>query len=50
VVTAGGFAEAYGITDAGAALVRPDGIVAWRSPGPDTGELPGVLARITARG
>ena len=26
-----GFAEAYGITPAGATLVRPDGFVAWRA-------------------
>jgi aklavinone 12-hydroxylase len=49
VIGADGFADAYGITAAGASLVRPDGIIAWRSPGPDTGELPGVLARVTAR-
>lgn len=24
---------AYGLTDRGAALIRPDGFVAWRSPG-----------------
>ena len=29
----GGFADAYGISAAGAVLVRPDGIVAWRSVG-----------------
>jgi 2-polyprenyl-6-methoxyphenol hydroxylase-like FAD-dependent oxidoreductase len=49
VVRADGFADAYGIGAEGAVLVRPDGIVAWRSPGPDAGELPGVLARITGR-
>lgn len=27
----GAFAERYGITDSGAVLVRPDGIVAWRA-------------------
>jgi hypothetical protein len=27
----GGFAEAYGLSGAGAVLVRPDGIVAWRT-------------------
>ena len=26
-----GFADAYGITDSGAAIIRPDGFVAWRS-------------------
>jgi 2-polyprenyl-6-methoxyphenol hydroxylase-like FAD-dependent oxidoreductase len=28
----GAFADAYGITAAGAVLVRPDGFVAWRAP------------------
>ncbi|MDH6579788.1 FAD-dependent monooxygenase [Kitasatospora sp. MAP5-34] len=28
---AGTWAKAYGVTDAGAVLVRPDGVVAWRS-------------------
>jgi hypothetical protein len=28
---ASGFADAYGISQAGAVLVRPDGIVAWRA-------------------
>ncbi|MGZ4194270.1 MAG: FAD-dependent monooxygenase [Solirubrobacteraceae bacterium] len=28
----GAFADAYGISTAGAALVRPDGFVAWRAP------------------
>ena len=28
---AGRWAEAYGVTDGGAVLVRPDGFVAWRS-------------------
>ena len=27
----GGFADAYGVSGAGAVLVRPDGIVAWRA-------------------
>src|SRR3954468_13545784 len=31
-IDAPGFTDAYGITDRGAPLVRPDGIVAWRSP------------------
>jgi putative polyketide hydroxylase len=26
------FAAAYGLTDSGASLVRPDGFIAWRSP------------------
>ena len=32
VDTDGQFNAAYGITDTGASLVRPDGFVAWRSP------------------
>ena len=28
--TDGSFAEAYGLEDGGAVLVRPDGVVAWR--------------------
>jgi 2-polyprenyl-6-methoxyphenol hydroxylase-like FAD-dependent oxidoreductase len=31
----GAFPEAYGITPAGAVLVRPDGFVAWRAAGAD---------------
>ena len=31
VDTFGAFAEAYGIDPGGAVLVRPDGVVAWRS-------------------
>jgi 2-polyprenyl-6-methoxyphenol hydroxylase-like FAD-dependent oxidoreductase len=34
VVDADGFAEAYGLGDGGATLVRPDGVIAWRSRGP----------------
>ena len=34
VVDADGFADAYGISPDGACLVRPDGIVGWRSSGP----------------
>src|SRR3954453_17592401 len=33
VVDADGFAEAYGISPEGACLIRPDGIVGWRSRG-----------------
>jgi putative polyketide hydroxylase len=32
--------EAYGVTPAGAVLVRPDGFVAWRAAGPDPDGLP----------
>jgi 2-polyprenyl-6-methoxyphenol hydroxylase-like FAD-dependent oxidoreductase len=50
VVDAPGFTEAYGISPAGASLVRPDGIVAWRSPGPpDPAELPAVVDRVLCR-
>ena len=31
----GAFPEAYGITPAGAVLVRPDGYIAWRATGAD---------------
>jgi 2-polyprenyl-6-methoxyphenol hydroxylase-like FAD-dependent oxidoreductase len=47
VVDADGFAEAYGISPEGASLVRPDGIVGWRSHGPwEREELAGALASI----
>ncbi|WP_169944395.1 hypothetical protein [Microbispora sp. H11081] len=40
----GRFPAAYGITSAGAVLVRPDGIIAWRSPGEaGLAELEGAL-------
>jgi 2-polyprenyl-6-methoxyphenol hydroxylase-like FAD-dependent oxidoreductase len=44
-----GFPEAYGIGPEGASLVRPDGVVAWRSAGPPDGDdvVAGVLARLT---
>jgi hypothetical protein len=38
-ITAPGFVDAYGITPCGAVLVRPDGMVAWRSK--DAVEMPG---------
>jgi len=40
-----GFAEAYGITPAGAVLVRPDGYVAWRSSG-DAHASPEEITRV----
>ncbi len=44
------FAEAYGVGAEGAALVRPDGFVAWRATGPgDAGEVDEALARCIAR-
>ena len=48
-IDAPGFTETYGITPDGATLVRPDGIVAWRSPDRfDPAELDGALATILA--
>jgi hypothetical protein len=46
----GGFVAAYGLQEDGAALVRPDGYVGWRSAAaPVTGgELAGALRRILA--
>ena len=34
VIDADSFAEVYGLSAGGATLVRPDGVVAWRSRGP----------------
>lgn len=47
----GGFADAYGLDDDGAVLVRPDGHVAWRSrTGPPAGaSLHDVVERIARR-
>jgi 2-polyprenyl-6-methoxyphenol hydroxylase-like FAD-dependent oxidoreductase len=49
VVDAPGFSEAYGIGPQGASLVRPDGVVAWRSAGPPErdDQVADVLARLT---
>jgi 2-polyprenyl-6-methoxyphenol hydroxylase-like FAD-dependent oxidoreductase len=47
-----GFAAAYGISTAGATLVRPDGFVAWRSPaasGDPAGDLTRVLRAVLMR-
>jgi putative polyketide hydroxylase len=50
VIAATGFLDAYGISADGATLVRPDGIVAWRSHGAYTGdELRSALAAILSR-
>jgi 2-polyprenyl-6-methoxyphenol hydroxylase-like FAD-dependent oxidoreductase len=38
VVDAEAFADTYGLSAGGATLVRPDGVVAWRSRGPATRE------------
>jgi 2-polyprenyl-6-methoxyphenol hydroxylase-like FAD-dependent oxidoreductase len=46
------FCEAHGITPSGAVLVRPDGVVAWRSrtsDGAGSVQLSVVLARLLAR-
>ena len=43
VIDAEPFAEAYGLSPGGATLVRPDGVVAWRSRGPaDRAEIAGA--------
>lgn len=39
------WAKAYGVTEAGAVLVRPDFFVAWRAPGAE-GDLAGALRQI----
>jgi putative polyketide hydroxylase len=47
-----GWRETYGIDDSGAVLVRPDGYVAWRSPGAATdpaAALAGAMAAIQGR-
>jgi putative polyketide hydroxylase len=49
-IDAQGFADAYGLADGGASLVRPDGVVGWRSRGPvDRAALEAALAAILAR-
>ena len=49
VIDADGFVDAYGITTEGAVLVRPDGIVGWRSTGAFTrNELTAALHSILA--
>lgn len=50
VVDAEPFAEQYGLSPGGAALVRPDGVVAWRSRGPaGRDEVARALATALAR-
>jgi putative polyketide hydroxylase len=44
----GRFCECHGISDTGATLVRPDGFVAWRSPGAVT-DAAGALREAVAR-
>ena len=49
VIDADGFAAAYGRRRGGATLVRPDGVVAWRSRGPaDRAALAGAHATALA--
>jgi 2-polyprenyl-6-methoxyphenol hydroxylase-like FAD-dependent oxidoreductase len=49
-IDADGFEEAYGITREGASLVRPDGIVGWRSTGAfEHQEVEAALRSILAR-
>ncbi|UUN27426.1 FAD-dependent monooxygenase [Streptomyces sp. FIT100] len=55
VSAAGRWSESYGVGPAGAVLVRPDGVVAWRShgavpAGEETAVLTAVLRRVLARG
>src|SRR3954466_4283071 len=49
VIDADGFADAYGLSSGGATLVRPDGVIAWRSRGPaDRADLERALATALA--
>jgi 2-polyprenyl-6-methoxyphenol hydroxylase-like FAD-dependent oxidoreductase len=49
VIEAEGFAESYGLNGGGAVLVRPDGVVAWRSRGPaDHADVERALATALA--
>jgi hypothetical protein len=49
VIDAEPFAGAYGLSAGGAVLVRPDGVVAWRSRGPASREeLAGALETVLA--
>jgi 2-polyprenyl-6-methoxyphenol hydroxylase-like FAD-dependent oxidoreductase len=50
VIDAEGFAESYGLSSGGATLVRPDGVIAWRSRGPaGRDEIERALATALAR-
>ena len=50
VIDAESFAENYGLSAGGATLVRPDGVVAWRSRGPaGRAEIERALATALAR-
>ena len=49
VIDAEPFAEAYGLSAGGATLVRPDGVIAWRSRGPaDRAEIARAVATALA--
>jgi len=50
VIESGSFAGNYGLSAGGAVLVRPDGVVAWRSRGPaGRDEIERALATALAR-
>jgi hypothetical protein len=50
VIDSDSFAENYGLSAGGAVLVRPDGVVAWRSRGPaGRDEIERALATALAR-
>src|SRR4051795_7994312 len=50
VIDAEPFAESYGLSAGGATLVRPDGVIAWRSRGPaGRAEIESALATALAR-
>jgi 2-polyprenyl-6-methoxyphenol hydroxylase-like FAD-dependent oxidoreductase len=44
----GAFPDAFGITSSGAALVRPDGVVAWRAPAADGASAPALADALDA--
>jgi hypothetical protein len=45
----GRWASAYQVSDAGAVLVRPDGMIAWRSAGPPEGDPADALRLVLTR-
>lgn len=47
-IEAEAFPDAYGITASGAALVRPDGFVAWRAPSADGASSAVVVRELRA--
>jgi putative polyketide hydroxylase len=49
VIDAEPFAEVYGLSAGGATVVRPDGVIAWRSRGPvGRDEIAGAVATALA--